>query len=65
MAECCTVNQPPAAAPAVMSCPVSGTRSKKVDILKVNKLKCAEDLAETECGEKFGSSPDREGGRNP
>jgi Zinc binding domain len=38
MAECCTVNQPLAVASAVMNCPVSGTRSKQVNLLTVKSL---------------------------
>lgn len=38
MSECCTVNQPLAAAPAVMNCPVSGTGSKQVDLMTVKGL---------------------------
>lgn len=38
MAECCTVNQPLAGAATVMNCPVSGTRSKQVDLLTVKSL---------------------------
>jgi Zinc binding domain len=38
MSECCTVNQPPAAALAVSNCPVSGTRAKQVDLLTVKSM---------------------------
>ena len=38
MAECCTVNQPLAVASAVMNCPVSGTRSKQVNLLTLKSL---------------------------
>lgn len=37
MGDCCTVKDP-APAPAVMDCPVSGTRSKQVDLLTVKSL---------------------------
>jgi CopZ-like zinc binding protein len=35
MSECCAVNKARPAAPGVMNCPVSGTRSKQVDLLTV------------------------------
>jgi len=38
MSGCCSVNETPAAAAAVMACPVSGTRSKQVDLLTVRSL---------------------------
>ncbi len=38
MSECCSVNHPLPAAPGVMNCPVSGTRSKQVDLLTVKSL---------------------------
>jgi hypothetical protein len=38
MSECCTVNKPVPVAPSVMNCPVSGTRSKQVDLLTVKSL---------------------------
>lgn len=38
MADCCTLPEKPAAAPAVLSCPVSGTRSKQVDAMTVKAL---------------------------
>lgn len=36
MSECCTVNN--AVAPPVMTCPVNGARSKRVDLLTVRSL---------------------------
>jgi CopZ-like zinc binding protein len=38
MSECCTVNKALPAAAGVMNCPVSGTRSKQVDLLTVKSL---------------------------
>jgi bacterioferritin-associated ferredoxin len=38
MSECCAVNKPLPVAPSVMNCPVSGTRSKQVDLLTVKSL---------------------------
>lgn len=38
MSECCSVNEKTASTPAVMTCPVSGRRSKQVDILTVKSL---------------------------
>ncbi len=38
MAECCTVNEGQAKPPAVMACPVSGARSKQVNVLTVKSL---------------------------
>jgi CopZ-like zinc binding protein len=38
VSECCTVNKARPAAPGVMNCPVSGTRSKQVDLLTVKSL---------------------------
>src|SRR5574337_260243 len=38
MSECCAVNETPAVAPAVMSCPVCGSRSKQVEALTVKSL---------------------------
>lgn len=38
MSECCSVKETPPAAAAVMACPVSGTRSKQVDLLTVRSL---------------------------
>jgi len=38
MSDCCTVNKPLPAAPSVMNCPVSGSRSKQVDLLTVKSL---------------------------
>lgn len=38
MAECCAVKQEPSSPPAVLGCPVSGTRSKQVDLLTVKSL---------------------------
>jgi len=38
MADCCTLPEKAAAAPAVLACPVSGTRSRQVDSLTVKSL---------------------------
>ena len=38
MSDCCTVNARTGTAPAVMACPVSGARSKQVDMLTVSSL---------------------------
>ena len=38
MADCCAVSEKPATAPAVLACPVSGTRSRQVDSLTVKSL---------------------------
>ena len=38
MSDCCSVNAKTDASPAVMACPVSGTRSKQVDLLTVRSL---------------------------
>ncbi len=38
MAECCAVNEGQAKPPAVMACPVSGARSKQVNVLTVKSL---------------------------
>lgn len=38
MPDCCSVNAKTDTAPAVLSCPVSGTRSKQVDMLTVKSL---------------------------
>ncbi len=38
MSDCCSVNGKPAAAPAVMACPVNGARSMKVELLTVRSL---------------------------
>jgi hypothetical protein len=38
LTDCCSVNEKSHAAPAVMACPVNGTRSKRVDILTVKSL---------------------------
>ena len=38
MSDCCSVNETPPAAAEVMACPVSGTRSKQVDLLTVRSL---------------------------
>lgn len=38
MADCCTIPEKAAAAPAVLACPVSGTRSRQVDALTVKAL---------------------------
>lgn len=38
MSDCCSVNVKAGTAPAVMACPVSGGRSKQVDILTVKSL---------------------------
>ncbi len=38
MSECCSVNARNGAAPMVMSCPVNGAPSKRVDILTVKSL---------------------------
>jgi hypothetical protein len=38
MSDCCTVNAKTGPAPAVMACPVSGARSKQVDMLTVSSL---------------------------
>jgi hypothetical protein len=38
MADCCAVPEEVAAAPAVMNCPVSGTRSRQVEALTVKSL---------------------------
>ncbi len=38
MSDCCELPNQVAAAPAVMACPVSGSRSKRVDLLTVKSL---------------------------
>jgi hypothetical protein len=38
MSDCCSVNANTDTSPAVMACPVSGTRSKQVDLLTVRSL---------------------------
>jgi len=38
MSDCCSVNVKAGTAPAVMACPVSGARSKQVDMLTVKSL---------------------------
>jgi hypothetical protein len=38
MSDCCTVNAKTGTAPAAMPCPVSGARSKQVDMLTVSSL---------------------------
>jgi hypothetical protein len=38
MSECCAANLKTGPAPAVMACPVSGARSKRVDLLTVRSL---------------------------
>ncbi len=38
MSDCCAVNSEEGTVPAVMACPVNGTRSKRVDILTVRSL---------------------------
>jgi hypothetical protein len=38
MSDCCSVNAKTGTAPAVMACPVNGTRSKQVDLLTVKSL---------------------------
>ena len=38
MADCCSGNAKTGTAPAVLACPVSGTRSKQVDIVTVKSL---------------------------
>ncbi len=38
MSDCCSVNAKTGTAPAVMACPVNGTRSRQVDILTVKSL---------------------------
>jgi hypothetical protein len=38
MSDCCSVNEKSGSAPAVMACPVSGARSKRVDLLTVRSL---------------------------
>lgn len=38
MSDCCSVNANTEAAPAVMTCPVNGARSKQVDMLTVKSL---------------------------
>src|SRR5229473_3876747 len=38
MSDCCAVNGKTGTAPAVMACPVNGTRSRQVDILTVKSL---------------------------
>ncbi len=38
MAECCALNQGSAKPPAVLACPVTGSRSKQVDALTVKSL---------------------------
>jgi hypothetical protein len=37
MSDCCSLNAKTGTAPAVVACPVSGTRSKQVDILTVKE----------------------------
>ncbi|MGH9711848.1 MAG: putative iron-sulfur cluster-binding metallochaperone [Candidatus Acidiferrales bacterium] len=38
MSDCCSVNAKAGTAPGVMACPVSGARSKQVDVLTVRSL---------------------------
>ncbi len=38
MSDCCSVNAKTGMAPAVLACPVNGTRSRQVDILTVKSL---------------------------
>ncbi len=38
MSDCCSVNAKTGAAPAVLACPVNGSRSKQVDMLTVKSL---------------------------
>src|SRR5258708_34323756 len=38
MSDCCALNAKTGTAPAVVACPVSGRRSKQVDILTVKSL---------------------------
>jgi bacterioferritin-associated ferredoxin len=38
MADCCAVKTEPVPAPAALACPVSGTRSKQVELLTVKSL---------------------------
>ncbi len=38
MSDCCSINANTEAAPAVMTCPVNGARSKQVDMLTVKSL---------------------------
>lgn len=38
MGDCCSVGKTPATAPAVMSCPICGKRSKQVELLTVRTL---------------------------
>ncbi len=38
MPDCCSINAKPDTSPAVMACPVSGARSKRVDLLTVRSL---------------------------
>jgi len=38
MADCCAIPEKPATAPAVLHCPVSGTRSRQVDAKTVKSL---------------------------
>jgi Zinc binding domain len=38
MSECCAVNKPVPIAPSIMNCPVSGTPSKRVDLITVKSL---------------------------
>jgi Zinc binding domain len=38
MSDCCSVNPKSGTSPAVMACPVSGSRSKQVDLLTVRSL---------------------------
>jgi len=38
MSDCCSINLKAAAAPAVMACPVNGTRSKQVGMFTVKSL---------------------------
>lgn len=60
MSECCSVNPKPAAAPAVMNCPVNGSRSKRVDTLTVKSLVRKLPLGMPDSQYYFCDSPDCE-----
>lgn len=60
MSECRSVNEKTASTPAVMTCPVSGRRSKQVDMLTVKSLVRRLPLEMTNTQYYFCDSPDCE-----
>ena len=58
MADCCFVNSKAETAPTVMACPVSGSRSKQVDMLTVRSLVRHLPLGMPNTQYYFCSSPD-------